>query len=235
MAPEDLYGHFRSEVNDLAQPFLWTDDEVYHYMNEAQKMFCRLTDGISDATTSAVVNIPLAAATEWYPLHPSILKIRGATFLSNGRPIDVLNYEDMAPKGMRFDGRTGPVRAMIIGMEDFKVRVWPMPDVNSIDSIILLVFRLPLKDITEDSTKFEIDDDHHRYLLDWMKALAYSKQDAETYDRGKSLEFEGKFRNYCEQAKIEQRRKRHKNRTMGYGGLPMSYDRGPSNDYGQNW
>jgi hypothetical protein len=55
--------------------------------------------------------------------------------------------------------------------------------------------------------------------MNWMKHLAHEKQDAETYDRGRSMEFRDKFLAYCDQAKAERERREHKYRTVAYGGI----------------
>ena len=52
-----------------------------------------------------------------------------------------------------------------------------------------------------------------------MVALAYNKQDAETYDKSKAEERAAKFLSYCDQAKTEQGRREHKYRTISYGGI----------------
>ena len=38
-----LHDLFRSEVRDEATPYLWSDAEIYSYIDDAQKMFCLLT------------------------------------------------------------------------------------------------------------------------------------------------------------------------------------------------
>ena len=87
------------------------------------------------------------------------------------------------------------------------------------DTLQAIVYRMPLEDITASSTALEIDAHHHRHLLNWMKHLAHEKQDAETYDRGRSMEFRDKFLAYCDQAKAERERREHKYRTVAYGGI----------------
>lgn len=215
MTSGDLLALFRREMNDTEEPQLWSDDDFYSYLTDAQRMFCRKTDNIGDATTPEVVNISVVANTEWYPSHKSILKVRACSRLDTGADVDVLNREDMAGKNMRFDGRTGPVKALIIGMEPHRVRVWPVP--NEDVTLQLLVFRLPLQAITDDQ-ELEIDEQHHEHLLHWVKHRAYSKQDAEAFDKTKAADFEQKFNAYCEMAKVEQRRARHKPRATEYGG-----------------
>ena len=52
-----------------------------------------------------------------------------------------------------------------------------------------------------------------------MKAQAYSKQDAETYNKAKADEEAAKFVAYCEQAKREKEKYKHKVRVVRYGGI----------------
>ena len=78
MRTGDLLELFRDEMADQATPYLWGDDLVFGYIDDAQNRFCRLTDGISDATTAAVTQIAITPATQWYPYHSSIIKLRQA-------------------------------------------------------------------------------------------------------------------------------------------------------------
>lgn len=217
MTAEDLLALFREEMNDQAEPHLWGDDLVYSYINDAQRWFCRLTDNIGDASTPEVVRINVTQGTEWYSTHPGILKIRACSRTDTGRPVPVLNREEMPDRNMFFDGRTGPVQALVIGMEPHKARVWPVPSEDI--TLELLVFRLPLQTISDSQLQLEVDEQHHEALLHWVKHRAYSKQDAEAFDKTKAAEFEQKFRAYCTQSRDEQRRMRHKTRVVQYGGL----------------
>jgi hypothetical protein len=217
MQSDEVFDLFRSDMADLGDPPLWTDADIYGYIDDAQKMFCRLTDGISDATTADVTLVEFAVDDDWVDLHPSILKIRTAYLVSDGSPVRVINQEDMEREEIRFDSRVGPVRRLIVGMEENKARLYPTASIA--DDLQLTVFRLPIEDIDAADQEFEIGAQHHRHLLLWCKHLAYLKQDAETLDRSKAIEFEQKFIAYCELAKREQQKKRHKIRTVAYGGI----------------
>lgn len=216
MTSGDLLDLFRDEMVDKATPYLWSDDLVFGYIDDACKRFCRLTDGIPDSTTAAVVNLTIVAGTDTYPLSPSILKVRTARRGDNGQEVQVINEEDMAPQGRYFDNRPGTPTALITGMDVDSVRVHPYPS----EAVLmkLSVFRLPLVVITDD-LPLEIPAQHQRALLLRTKALAYGKQDAETFDRTKSETFDDKFTAYCAAAKAEQARARHKPRTVAYGGI----------------
>lgn len=215
--PSELLDQFRSDVADQAEPYLWTDDEFFTYLDDAQKQFARLTDGLPDTSTVDVTEIPVTTLTDTYALSPLILKVRAAWLLDTGRPIAVMNVEDMSPRGMYFDGRPGHVSAVITGLDTNKVRVWPFPAAAL--TVKLSVFRLPLATITSNSTSLEVAPQHHLNLLSWTKHRAYSKQDAETVDKTRAAEWRTVFEMYCGQAKAEQARARHKPRAVAYGGI----------------
>lgn len=217
MDSSGLVSLFRLEMDDLVDAYLWADAEILGYINDAQKMFCRKTDGISDASTPGVVDIKVTQGTDWVDMHPSILKIRALTRTDTGRPVEVINVEDMPGRGWFFDGRPGYVKALVTGAEAHRARVWPLSGEDV--TLMLMVFRLPLTEIADFGQTLEIDEEHHRHLLLWCKHLAYSKQDSEAFDKTKAAEFEGRFAAYCEQVKAEERRKRHKTRVVRYGGI----------------
>lgn len=226
MTPKALLDLFRAEVRDTSSPPLWSDVEIFSYMDDAQKMFCRLQGGIADST-SAITQVAFTAGTKFVAISPAILKLRHVELQSSGRILEILNYEDMETRmpvddyrhsnPYIFDNLPGDVRAVIVGMEANSIRLMRIPEVA--DTLNLIVYRMPIADITPDSTVFEIDPLHHRHLLPWMKHLAHMKQDAETYDRGRSAEFKQEFLSYCDQAKHERERREHKYRTVVYGGV----------------
>jgi hypothetical protein len=217
---------FRSDVRDQADPPLWSDVEVFSYMDDAQKMFCRLQGGIADAS-SAITRLTVPAGTVFVALSPRILKVREA-HLDDGRGLELLNFEDLQTRGSgddygfrsvgyTLDMSTGPVRAMVLGIEANRARLLRIPETQT--TISLIVYRMPLETIEEADQPLEIDEQHHRHLLLWMKHLAHLKQDAETYDRGRSEQFRAEFLAYCDQAKAERERREHKYRSIMYGGI----------------
>jgi hypothetical protein len=205
-----LHDLFRSDVRDEVTPYLWSSTEIYAYIDDAQKMFCRLQGGISD-TTGAVTQLAAVASQAFTAISPKVLKIRQLV-RADGRFIKLLNFEDLT----KIDTMTGPISAAVSGMETNKLRWIPIPAVN--ETIAMWVYRLPNTDITAASQALEIDEQHHRHLLSWMKHLAHMKQDAETYDKGRSESFRGEFMAYCDQAKGERELREHKYRTIVYRG-----------------
>lgn len=232
MDSDGLYDLFRSDTLDLRAPYLWSDDEVYEYMDEAYSLFIRSIGGVPD-TTSALTTIQVVAGIETAEVSPLILKFKQAVLGSTGKFITPINYADMPVASASdyfnvrtlYDNRTaGPVEYMVIGNDRNRkrgiVRWVQIPQVN--DTVQLNIMRAPLDTATQDSvcTFDDMPDDWNiRNLLLWMKARAYGKQDAETFNRGKRDDYEAKFNAVCEKARAEAERYKSKVRTVAYGGL----------------
>lgn len=231
MTPAQLKALFRSDTRDEdpTSP-LWSDTEIFVYMDDAQKTFCRETGGIADST-SAMCTIPVTAGQATAVYDPRILKLRDLRRASDGRNVALLNFENLGGTGISCDDygqgllwggsikltdEQGLVYAAVTDMDANTIRLINVPIESS--SLQAVVYRMPLEDITAASTAFEIASHHHRYLLNWMKHLGHEKQDAETYDRGRSIEFRQKFLEYCDQSKAERERREHKYRAVAYGG-----------------
>jgi hypothetical protein len=234
MNSTELHDLFRSDVVDIEKPYLWSSSEVYGYIDEVQMMFCRFSVGIPDVSTDAVVRVPITTGEKFSPLHPSILYIRKVTLASTDREIELRNLLDSsAPAndyGMVYaaqrENDPGPIRLMVIGEEYNKCRWASVPEAD--DEALLSVYRLPLNAITGPNQELEVRREHHRSLMYGVKFLAYSKQDAETFDRAKAKENEDRFLAYCEQAKAEWERYKHKPRSVKFGGIGGIGDYGPT-------
>lgn len=213
-----LYTLFRSDVNDESKPYLWKDDEVWAYMDDAYKTFVRLTGGIADFTSS-ITELSASAGEPTSEMSKKILRVMSARRSSDGREIDVINATDLGRGGAQaLTLVTGPLTAMVIGMQRGIVRWVNVPEVDEV--VNLHVYRLPLVDITGEGQSFDdVDDHHHIHLLLGMKALAYQKQDAETFDRARAEENEVRFARYCAGVRAEFEREKHKTRVVAYGGL----------------
>lgn len=212
MNTTELLGVFRSEVFDLEQPYLWSDALIYSYIDDAQKQFCRDSYGIADSRKFTLSIVP---DTQWYTISPLILKLRGAVDSSTGADVPVIPVEKMGAYNMRFDGSSGPIRALVSGLEANRLRAWPVPNVAA--TLELRVFRLSADVVAGDD--LEIAPQHHRHLLHWVKHLAYDVQDSETYDKNASDRYRAKHTAYCAKALNEQSRAAHQAGAVIYGGL----------------
>lgn len=215
MNSSELLEQFRQDVVDIEAPYLWSDAEVFSYIDSAHKQFWRNVGGIGDAQ-SPLTSLPVAIGTDWIAISPLILKVREA-YLPDGTPIELANYEDLRSRRIRLDGHVGPTKMLILGMEPGSVRVYPVSD--AVTTIQLVVDRMPLKAITDADQKLEIQEQHKDGLGLWIRHRAYSKQDAETMDRNKAATLKAEFAEYCALAKRERDRAKHKTRVVFYGGI----------------
>lgn len=212
MTVKELLALLRTEISDEIKDYLWSDPQLISYLDDAQKQFCRFTEGIEDGRS---FKLSVITGKEWYALSPQILKLRKVVIAATGRELKIINVERMTAEGMFFDGRTGPIGALVTGIEKHSARAWPMPAADTL--LHLNTFRLPATLASGDEP--EIDEQHHRHLLMWAKHLAYDVQDSEVYDRRKADDYEQRFRAYCVEAKKEQERARRVVGAVIYGGL----------------
>lgn len=226
MLSHELFDAFREDVADVAAPHLWSDSEVWRYMDDAYKMFARLTGGVAD-TASPITQVPVYTGEATAEVSPLILRFESAHLESTGEPVKIINHTDLGSMMKTDYGRlvplspetsTGEVLYMVIGQQRGQVRWVQTP--ASDDTVSLFVYRLPLDTITGPEQEFsDIGEEHHEHLLLWMKARAYGKQDAETFDKGRREEYKAAFIDYCKAAKAEWERYKSKVRVVAYGGI----------------
>ena len=224
MTSDELYELFRGEIDDDVTPYLWSDFEVWNYMNDAYKHFVRLTGGVADISSS-ITEIDIVVGEATAEVSKKILKYREARLGSTGRKLTLINYTDTERPTLDYgntatdsDMQPGEVHSMIIGEQKGLVRWVQVPTVA--DTVKLSVMRLPLNKITGDGQEFEdVDEEHHETLTLWMKARAHMKQDAETFDKGRAQDFRAQFEVYCRGVVADWERHKSKLRVVTYGGI----------------
>lgn len=229
MTLQELIEEFRRQVNDEAQPYLWSDEEVLAYAIDAQDVFVRRSGGIADVTvaspsTTRLTDLDLTAGDPYSPISPYILRIRSGRLLTAARDVQFSQESDMdnvvktdygMTLGTSFDDTlTGAVSYGILGVRDNYVRWVKVP--SDSDTCRLHVFRLPYPRIASQEDPLEVQEQHHRHLLLWMKHLAYSKQDAEARDDEKAEKFEAMAEKYMATASREQQRVRFRPRQVQF-------------------
>jgi len=234
MQTSDLVKLFRKQVQDVSQPYLWDDIEVLQFLVDAQDMFVRLIGGISDYTTQALTDLQVVATQPFSTHSRYILRIRSGKLINQQREVRFISEADLKnminthtatdlvgdygwtlPTFMD-DLDLGQLRYGIVGVQDYAVRWWRVPDLS--DICRLHIYRLPYPRMSDFSSQLEIEEQHHLHLIMWMKYLAYSKQDGEVYDKDAAETWKKRFEEYCEMAKAEKDRQRFKPRVVHYGG-----------------
>lgn len=219
MNANELIALFRTETADIEVPFLWTDDEVMTYLNDAYNMFVRFLGGVSDST-SAFTTVVCTSGAKTIALDPSIIRIVRAFRVSDGMEVSVIENTDtplVRDAGgrlqlLRVGSRSGPVEFLILGSDTASAALHPIPSVT--DNVQMHVRRIPHTALLVGTdSPADIRSEHHIHLIKWMKSLAYRKQDVETFDLDKAQTNEEMFLQYCAQSVHEQERMRRKSRS----------------------
>lgn len=238
---QDLIAEWRNQVDDKEPPYLWDDDEALRYVVDAQDTFVRRVGGIAavtvadpgDDSETELLDLVVATGNPYADYSRYILRTRSAQLITARTPIDILNESDIATGAAVTSGGTdyglllrrpwlddldtGEVCAGVLGVADNKVRWYRVPVAD--DTCRLHVLRLPYPRIAAQEDALEIDEQHHRHLILWMKHLCYSKQDAETYDKDAAEASAAAFEQYCITAKSEKARRNYRPGLIQYGGL----------------
>lgn len=186
MKARDIIRLWRSDVDDAAQPYLWTDEEALDYLADAQNEACRRARLLVDSSGGELTRIVLVANQSQYPLDPRVLFIRKAR-IAGSMPLRRMNEQDMASHDpMWEDAQPQPEpRVFMADTDTGMVRFWPTPAMDG--SIVLMtVVRDPLAEIATLDDQPEINPRLHRSLRFWMTYRACMKPDEETFDPKKA-------------------------------------------------
>jgi hypothetical protein len=187
MKVEELLRRFRVLAKDTVDPYLWSDDHVADWLNDAQAQACIRGRLIREDELAEVCRIELTAGKHTYPLHPAayeIICLRILRAVDRPRPVHLVSREwlDAERPGWREDDRA----AELAIQDDTTLRI--VGKVDAGDVLALECYRLPLKDLTADNDQAspEIHRGHHEHLIQWALHKAFSIPDSEGFDPDRS-------------------------------------------------
>ena len=221
MTLSELLDHFRDLASDTELPYLWSDREVYRYVDQAQNSFVKVFGGFRD-NTGPMTQLVLPANQLTVPFDSRILRILKAVNPITG-PVDVLNATDYRTDyiGSDYAKNTaitnGAVRWLIIGETENTLRPIGTPLVDTL--LVLSVMRLPLRPIVDSTSILEVRPDHVPYLVHGMLELAYLKDDPDTYQPGRSEKQGKRFDEYALMVKSELNARNRVAKPVTYGGI----------------
>lgn len=244
--PDELLARFRRDVSDVQggasnDDFLWSDEEIFDYMDEAQREFVRRTHVLrkthpfTPAITEIVYTAPVGDPVNldgFITQDPSIIRPLRARMqtLSNRDPLQIVTAEDLdgglmvRDYGTFFTGdwqsKSGPARFLVTNMQEDMWRLAPIPVED--DILELTVEHMPLNTLACGSVVLEVTErEDQMTMLLFMQHVAYMKQDADTYDKELSDRFEAAFEKKADNRRREVRRSRFRHVGMRYGGIPL--------------
>jgi len=229
----DIINLIRLELDDPELPgsgdssdSLWSNEELYHYLDEAQREFARETLCLPDFTYFN--SVAVTADDPWVAIDDRIVELRKVYLNSTGLPIEVITLQefehgsadssDYGSRVLNGDWQTskGPPRYIITDMEADKGRLYPIPTAN--DALTLSVYREPLEEV-ESGVDLEISPRFRRSLVQKACAMAYAKDDAETYNEVAMNKRLILWRDALDSALSFFRKKRRRAPVVMYGGI----------------
>ncbi len=192
MNVEAFIAAFRSDTRDLTFPFLWSDEDVVRYLNDAVDEAAERALLIEDSTSQDCCTITLEPGKATYDLHPAVLRVKRSTF--GGKPLHSSSVEAEDNQGFGWENRQGPQpQSFIVNGQATTITFVPAPTVAG--TVKLTVYRTALEPLSVDvdTGEPELKAIYHTRLKDWMYRCAYLKRDAETLNEAKAAEHEVMF------------------------------------------
>lgn len=223
--PAQLLALARRELSDAVEPYLWSDNDLYFYMDEAQREFARRTKIITDATN--FTDLVVSASDPWIELDPIIIDVKRAVLTTSKRVLEIETLEEfqhgyyvddygLRKKGYWEDDTGVPTHALL-NVEMDMIRLYPTP--TDSDELDLTVWREPTCDIEDSTSSFQIPTRYIYKLLYKIKELAYSKQDYETFDGDKREANLALWENAVMEVQSDNKKRTRRPRGVVYGGI----------------
>lgn len=183
----DLLDLWRKEIDDVAQPYLWSDDEAIEYADDAQNEACRRGRLLVDSETTAVCNIALVDGTSSYALDSRVIRVNRAKVSGESSPLAFCMVRDLDERAPGWEDWSESTPTILVpDWQSGKIRLVATPDAAG--TLTMTVVRLPLVELNDADQSFEIRTEYVRNLRHWLSYRAYMKRDSETYNPQKAAD-----------------------------------------------
>lgn len=220
--------------------YLWTDEELVIYMNEAQRRFATQGLVLRDGTSPEATRITLVAGQSSYDLHESVLAVLSARVSSQEVDLQrvghsVLNaYRQpteswIDPSSLTTMPPGAPVAFSTdetLSLDDYDslgratLRIHPVPSAELAGTIIQLrVVRKPIEQLqlSDLQASPEIPADHHLEMLDYAAYLALRIVDDDAGSVKRAADFKATFEENVTEARKSAMRKLFAPMDWGFG------------------
>ena len=198
MILSELIRRFRVAAFDNEQPYLFADEDITDWLNDAVKEAAIRGRLIHDSTTTGVCAIATVPNVSIYALHESLYEIDSLRWVSTvsperSEPIYLTSQEDMG--GIWHDWRTREPNSPEYAIQhDTNIRLVPVP--RDAGTLHIEGYRVPLVPMTLDTDRPEINIIHHEYLIHWALHKGFGIPDSEVFDMNRSALAEQEFTDY---------------------------------------
>jgi len=193
MELQELIDELRvNRLDDTVAPYLWTDEELTGYLNDAVRQVCIRQRLLVESVNTDVCEYALAAGARAIKLHASILAVRTLRLTE----ADGTHHDHIQGKTLRWLRDRHPHWET---WDNQRAHYW-IPDFqqgyiyldrgnDNVQTVNLTCWRMPLEDerldVSDMSESPIIDEHFHLDLCDWATYRAFLKKDAETIDTGR--------------------------------------------------
>lgn len=204
--------------------FLWTDQTLVTYINEAQRRFAVKGLVLRDASTLEVTRIALVPGQSTYVVHESVLALLSVKLEDRDADLTRVGHSVLAAYRAPTDSWVDPQGYMSLpagatlaystdeGLSDqdtntfsqIVLRVYPVPNADQAGKFLRLrVLRKPLERLSLDhpTASPEIPEDHHIEMLDWAAYLALRIVDNDAGNPQRAEGFRATFEDHVTQAR----------------------------------
>lgn len=189
---QQLEAAFREDANDTEEPRLWSVEALRSHFNEAEEeaaIRMRLLPG--------AIEIDTAPAHAIYPLTGRFFEIVYAAWAPAGSTRYERLYQTSIEQldSLRCDWRTERLaRPECLVHTDSHVRLAGV--LSRAGTLQIEGYRLPRRPLRAPTDSPEINEAHHRHLVNWALYRAFSKVDAECFDPNRAALAHAAFERY---------------------------------------
>lgn len=196
MKLQDLIRRFRVLADDKVDPYLFADEDITDWLNDAQVQACVRGRLLLEDADPSMCSISVVAGVHSYPLHRLLYEIERLDFKETSatcsRPLKLKSrgwMDDNRP-GWRDDDRG--VQFAIQG--ETSIRLASTPKVDGV--LTIEAYRLPRVMMALPDGAPEIHEASHQHLVHWALHKAFSIPDSEAFDPKRSTDAEAAFTAY---------------------------------------
>lgn len=215
MEASALRAEYRRRADDLAEPPLVSDEQVFAMLSEGEREACMREVALFDCDTAETCSYAVAADAASVTLDARVLRVDHAAFTPTGATQSCrveLTGIDAIREARETRGGTVVASRPSLAAHSAKRTLTLHPAPSAGGTLRLDVYRLPLYDIEDGSDEPEIPDEHHLGLVDWVLYRVYSTKDGELEDPPRAAQALADFTARFGQRRNADAQRRHRER-----------------------
>jgi len=184
MKAREIIEFARDWLDDEVEPYLWSDDKLLRYLNEAEKEACRRQRLLYKNDYS----ISVVADTATYTLDSGLIELRNVRY--SNKPVTWKSQDGLDDASETWKTATGATPESFM-VEGRSITFQPVP--NTTWTIAYEGWRLPTNDINDMEDSPEIAEEFHIELAHWVCRRAFSKTGSEENDEKRAALHDAEF------------------------------------------